>query len=1474
MPARTDHTYSAPGIGTRKTNTYNTRPRKPKKAPPHVSVPYAPTARGKAAEVAARGHVTVPYAPTPTGKAAEHAAVIKAARKKQRHAERALHHILSAQPPSPVQAVENAGLGIRPPQSKSWRRAYPEASKTANSLYVRHLRAHEGLKEDPLAEFAIDTAATMGLGAGAKLLGSAAKEGITAGLARIGAGVGGTDATVGEKAVEEGIKGLSKRVASSARGKVAQKVTDVRTAPARAASAVRSAPKDIREAAATSAGRRAAARGAARSAARHPLRTGYGAAAVSPVPLPYELDKRARALAKGTIDATWNHPGKVAETTAHGIEGAFTFPLALGGAAVSSAKHGSLEPLEEQIANTVYIPKSKTGTGRSGGLVGMASSLASGNPNTVEETTLQETGLTPFIPLPHLLRRARNSDQWAGLRGTARQYMENRRSATQDARIAAEKAATEAGDFVSSKKVKKIKPSIEDTSRPGEHYVSRTVGKLTERQRSRHRLAREVARMEEEQAMAGAIPVKQIVKAIKDSPGFSRKSEQNYGEALRIAGKYGLPKNEAKGIAFVRMLHDNWPKIEHGDVPAGVHLDRHSTKFILDHPEIFHDPHFWNALEKLNKLTKPISTSERHQYLAQVTNIINPLLKSKGEHQILLPEEMVTKEALKILPDRGKHGKPWSRSEALSYVKELREVTGPDAAKAHEIAESLTNRHHTGALDGLMKPPEHGGPEHGVSTTEAVAWTPEMEQAFVKAARHHGQRFGLKEPTPYLADVVPSGSKPAPLPDMGAHVPLRKIWPSQGIAAKSGNAESSLESVLTHSVAKPYARAATLRGLNRIFDYASRKVHGKRYLTLTELDHLANTHQLPHGVVPVRTEALRHLTAEHPVDPATAIMGEIEHGQQLLSSKEELAKQINQTKEMGTKGQKYALLDSTAINELAGHMKGLSGAEKGIGHVSNFITRSILNSVAFEASQFVQEGVPGAMALGRDVVYLPRALKAIRQISKLPPELQAEIRATVGSSFGLQGAPKLTDFRSAGFMDPIRAAGSKGFWRNVWEIVNGTKIHNFDRARAGRFREAAAIAKMEGDLRRASKGFGKFSHGAQNLFKTEQEAVAAMKGMNPAERMAYIAEHPRLGDKIQQSMQNMMGNFNSLTVFEKHFAPFAIFYPFQRYSVLFVLYHFPLDHPVVATALNLLGQVNAAELKRLAAKEGGEPAPLDYAKPVIDTGHGTRAVLPSGQRFAPSLSAIQQAVLEGKPMEATGALNPALQLAAEVAAGKKAYTEAPLEENRLAYAGRQIASFSPFSRFLGIPEVGTGKSSPLTDAIPPFKGKPHQHPASESFAELTPGASWNSAFIPFITQSGKNYTKAKNAEKNFRVKYGEGKIPGPFDSKMVTELLYGNNGKPKPKMLGEVLKKIHAQESAKNSVSKFEKPNLPKSKPFSPLQKELLEEVENAYQTGPNQKKKNPYLEAFEESTGGNPYLEALKPKKRGGNVYLEALGE
>ncbi|HEU5117706.1 MAG TPA: hypothetical protein VFT74_13845, partial [Isosphaeraceae bacterium] len=359
-----------------------------------------------------------------------------------------------------------------------------------------------------------------------------------------------------------------------------------------------------------------------------------------------------------------------------------------------------------------------------------------------------------------------------------------------------------------------------------------------------------------------------------------------------------------------------------------------------------------------------------------------------------------------------------------------------------------------------------------------------------------------------------------------------------------------------------------------------------------------------------------------------------------------------------------------------------------------------------------------------------------------------------------------------------------------------------------------------------------------------------MRGMTPAERAAYVASHPRLGDRLQKSMNGLSGNWNSFTVFEKNIAPFAIFYSFQRYAILWTLYHFPLDHPVVATALALAGEVNAQELKKLAAEHGGVPSVIDYTKPVVNGN-----VLPSGSRFSPILSAPLQAGLEGKPEHLLSALPPPIIIPLEAATGKNFFTGRELGENGWLYMLRQGGNLSPLSRFLGLPDLGQQKS-----------------PGAQLFEQQDPLRTERSFITPTIGQSGEQYGKEKELEKLFSTKYGEGKIPGPFDSKLVQELLYGNNGKPKPEMLPEVLKKIHEQEAASATIKKYEAPFLPPSGEFTELQKKLLEAIENAWQTGPNAKPKEE--SGGQYSSGAGQYSSGPGQYSSGPGQYSSGPGQ
>ena len=1321
--------------------------------------------------------------------------------------------------------------------------ASPRAYKKATKIALAKLSQKENLGEPEDITHAIE-AASLATGAGA-LVKAGVKGAGAVGASKLlssGASAGESIATrVGKAATSK-----ARSEAQALRSYPARKVAKVKATPAR----VKKLPTEARRAGRqvrTKEGRRAAAQQTARSARRHPVRSGYGAAAVSPVPLPGDVDKRARAFAKGTA-AALTHPGQVAETTAHGYLGFLTAPLALGAAGVESAKEGSLAPLGKE-AKTLGE-----------GTLEMAKKLGSGDPKLVERTTLQETGLVPFTPVPHVVRRLKGTKAYKETRGSLRGKVEARRAKTRDKAISAEKAAMEGEQFIPRKKARKIRQSVADTERPGESYALRRTGKFIERQRSRHHTSRQMSRIQSEGEIAGQKVTEHVAKPLRKSKGTNQKA-QNDSDALRVLAKHGIPLNET-GRAYVEMLHRNWPKVEHGDIPAGVHLDRHATKWILDHPDIFEGKRgkaLAKSIERFDSQAERVGLSERNRYLAQVNNVINPVRKQEGKPPILKPEEMVPRQAEQFLP---KQGKEWTRSEAwelaIAREKQLRDLR---QAKDYGRAK-LLERQQKGlvrSLQDLMKPPEYGGAEGGVSTTRAVAYTPEMVQRFASQVKAEHPRFGLREPAAYVADRVPSGLKGQDkVPNFAPEIPIRKIWPSRGEAAMSGNAESSFESLMHYSAEAPRARASTVRGLNRVFNQATRKVNGKRYATKAEAQRAYNLHQVPPGTLLVRTQALKSLLeGEHTLsseDFARKLEGEVEHGQDLASAGA-LAKEIEAAK--GLKGEKFAWMDANAMHELMGHMKGVTDPlSRGMGHVTNATTRTILNSPAFEAAQFAQEGVPMAAALGRDVVNVPKAVATLKQISKMPPEIQAQISAVYGSSVGTLGAPALKAIKAEGYQDPIRAAGSKSAWRHAWEAVNGTKLGKFDRARAGRFRETAGIAKFEGDYAKAAKGFNVWRRSANNLFKDMEWAVEKMKGMTPAERQAWAVSQPKLADRIQRNMNKMGGNWNSFTVFEKHIQPFAIFYPFQRYSVLWTLFHFPLDHPVAATALAMMGQVNAQELQRIAKETGSTPNITDYTKPVVNG----KEILPAGQRFSAILGGIQQAVVSGKPAQALSALSLGLSVPIEALTGKNAFTGDELGESGWTYLLRQGANLSPFLRFIGAPGVGQ-----------------EQSPGSKAYNAQDQRKRERSFFNPYIGQSAESFAKEKELERGFEQKYGDYRLPSALDSPAVQRGLSELEKNPKAlsRVAEELRTGIHRSEAGKEIVKRHEKPFLP-SGGFNPAQEHLLEVANKAWESGPGgkryrKKKSNPYLEALEESSGKNVYKEAIKSSS-GGNAYLKAL--
>jgi hypothetical protein len=1380
-----------------------------------------------------------------------------------------------------------------------------------------------------------------------------------------GAGVGAGDAAgITEKTAAKAVQSASD-VTSAAKELPRSLVTKIREAPASGVKAVKEAPQKARElpgkvekAVTTSEGRKAAAKGAGKTAIKHPIRTSVPAAAiVPPGVIPGDASDRARALLTGLARAV-EHPGDMATATAHGVLGAFTAPLAITASAIESAKQGNTGPLTEELGTLA------------GGVEELGKKLISGNPEEVEQTFRHDIGASLFIPGGAVGRAIKDSDAVDSAIGSVRGKVGDRRSAKRDALIADVVKAEKEGSFVSAKhreKIDKLAP-VEDTQR-GTPYVGKKLGTFREKQRARHTVSRVVSRTEQRGSYAAKGWAKQITKALKRAK-FDHKGEDTVADAQRVLNKYGIPLDET-GVNFVRMLHESYPELKPGDVPAGVHLDRHSTRWLLDHPDALKDPHVRKAVELFDKQAEKVGTSDRNRYLGVVNSIINPLRKAEGKRPILLPEEQVTKPTADLMDElvkgRDPVKDPWTRKEVLDYAKELREGSAPAAPKAastdaydpnipavssrdwfhgtrrgdmtpenlepartapdnlfgqgiyltsdpkiageyselrgksdgeptvyrarlspkrildleskpdpefakalqetadsidyladeegivrasvdaaiqgassnkeiyrrglvdgireaqhaiglhqlptselHEAFEVLSERLHDNGWDALshvggkgkqarhqvlvllnkdaakefsphtpeppvpgghlngkdlakeiegtlvdengdrlMLPPEHGGAEHGVATTRSVAWTPEHEAEFAKQAKAEVRARGLREPAAYVGDELPDALK-GNIDSVGHSVgiPLNKIWPSRGEAAMSGNAISDFEHFIHKSVEAPRHRASLVQGIDELVEHGSRKIEGRRAFTDDEARRLENEHKVPPNTAWVRIAALKNFIKEHPGSTSDDVRRVIEEeSAHVPSATQELKRDVGAIE--FKKGEKLVPMDEHYVDEFLAHMKPIEGVTSIASKGTRLASRMILNSPAFAAIQAVQEGVPMAAALSRDVRHIPQAIKNLKAASKLDPDELAAFKAASGSSAGLFGVPSARELSADGYLDPVRMTAPKPAWKSVLHLLNGRVLGQFDRSRAGLMRELGMEARVIGDLDRASKGFNVWRHSTNNLFKDMEGAAKEMRGMTPDERHAYISEHPELQDRIQRSADGMAGNWNSFTVFEKHFAPLTLFYTFQRYSALWMLYHFPLDHPIVATAMTLLGQVNAKELQKLAAEKGSEPNILDYTMPVYSKGNGEKAVGPYGKRSFPGLSTLQTAGVTGNPSTLIGELPPWLAVPVEAATGKNSYTGRDIEENLLTFMGKQALNLNPAARlFLGL----TGSRTA----------------ASEAFHEQDPLSEWRSVVDPYIGQTGEQYGNTKKLEKDFATKYGEGKIPSAFDSKAVT----------------------------------------------------------------------------------------------------------
>lgn len=1360
--------------------------------------------------------------------------------------------------PQPENAYAAARRGEAPPRALEREFGKKVFDKAADIAY-KTIAAKEALKEDPAAEFVISTAATAGLGGVAGLAGKAIGDEAGSALARAGEGIASKEATGASTAAEKALQKVAVKLKEApAKSKTVQAVknTPARTiakagkkyrsakaAPGKAKAAVKKAP-ELK----TASGRAAAGKAIGRSAKHRPVRTGYlGALAVPNGAVPGDIGKRARAFAAGSWDAAIHHPWETAQTTARGLEGAITGPAALGAAGVESAIEQSPDPLiatgKEQFQGLIGTDNPKTPKVDEEGILTAA---FSGDPKKAEEAARKKGSLSILTPLPAISRTP-----------LAKGLVEDARGASSAVRRTVATTDKLPGKDWRNRNIRHApKGTTENVTALSERHFARTrTAKAWQRIHGKH-----------------SVPADRHAGRVLDDLAKAPKGSHI---ALQTLAEYGI--RDKRGADHIR---------EHG--PGDKQLTA-ALDYAELHPEIFESNAFKAALEHSEEAVAGHPASQ-----AEV-----------GERARVLPQGDalgITRPEHRVPVDRrDEFGGATTWAEAAEKIKKVRVKQRAALKDAERQAAQLGRK--GGRKSGLG--------DLGVSAIKedlkrsgellAEAKKGETQKANVRTRTKWVTKDGKKvkvkyQVAPYtdkeLKEYV--GEVEAGRQSVGLHKAIwthhtaadsergtdlnlapsaaRKEYAREGRLAKADNLDRSLEGFIRGTIQRPRYNAANKEFFNHLaeeekvpftIDGHQRDVGmgSKEWREITsprtkdnpnggQFDPRSITRfplrQWEHAVGdPFKTDAQR--SAEMRTILSEAREGRINGHEPWIPIRREVLKEAE--------GQ---------IN--ANH----NGFVTFINGANRVASRSLLaTNPAWLIAQAVAEGIPMIISHPSYLspVHLPLMLRKIYKDRKENPEAAMAVQATAGA------APTSTRFLNTpideeGVLTPEawdKSAEAMTRGKSLKNLISFAKLRSLPEAdirRQNLYREMIYRAQRD-------KKFRKWYSGMTGWFDGAAEISKKFKGKSDRELQDWLnSDDPQAkawNKKLAEHVDDVAGNWTAFTRYEKDAAPFVLFYSFLRYSIRWALWAYPKSHPVRATLLNLMGQVNANQLEKLIGHKPGNPAA--FAVPIWNTGGvdegqykklleegvpkdqakfaAEHEVLPGGTRISASQSSLTNAVTSKNPAAVAQSLNPLIGAAATATYGVDTFTNEKLREPQGVAALNELIELPTPLRIAGV-KIGGAHSA-----------------LGEAFSQYDKNKDFRSAGFPFIPRSGADLLRSERLAKGLQLKYGEGHQSGPYDDPLFLKMEFGNNGGIASKAeRKKAIEAVHRSERASNFVKSKEGPFLGHHKDLTPEQEQFQEEWEDAWQGGPNAPPKS-ISEQIKEEVGlggsGKSPLDRLK---------------
>lgn len=807
------------------------------------------------------------------------------------------------------------------------------------------------------------------------------------------------------------------------------------------------------------------------------------------------------------------------------------------------------------------------------------------------------------------------------------------------------------------------------------------------------------------------------------------------GDTVAVLARYGISRHDP-----VTQLERVAKSLKPKDAPADVTTLRHVLQFVKDNPDVVHSDHVWAAVDA---------------YKARV-NETSPTAKFRGQGDVFdvtPPEDRVpaAARAHTAAQTRGEAWRDWKatvakakaeRRKADALRAQAREATGPRRdqllmqSEAHRaefkrLTQEAKDFHRT--LDPYVRP---GQSLEGKRTR----WTKDMVDEYVAEVQKAAKDAGFTDPA-WVSERGPGSPDPASVGSTGAKPGPRAQHIKTGESARTDVADRSLRALVADSVWRPRMQEALNRLIRRTVEEFSipQRVGGHTVTEITgrEWNDLVAAKEIdPREVValPSRDYKQAVLADEFDLDRL--------HTDFVKQLKGEIA--VNAERD----GSKYVVMPREAAMELADQINpSHAGLESGLSFLSSRASRVILFSPAWVTSQIVAEGLQAGAAVGPFA--WARAAKTLHDLKRKDPEGYEAFSTMAGASpASLEGASDLRVSMTGDTQAQFRALG-----RALRRTAPGRALYAagtlkvfglLDKWKSGKYRTVITAAK-------ADREFNGFVRGLQGMMR-EQDAIARkLAPLSRQEQLSYLARHPEVFDRHLDYLDDVAGNWQAFTRYERKLAPLVMFYPYLRMSLRWTFWSYPKNHPVRAQIMYLLAQQNSNEIDKLLGD--GNAKFIDYAMPIVHGAQGKPdAILPAGQRFgAPGLNTLVQAVGEDNYAGLARVLTPALSIpfyffsGLDPMSGEQELDTGDLR-GRALLALNQLLSLSPEARFAGVNEIGAKPKSA----------------ASKVFEQFDPNRDLRSFGVPFLPQSAKSARKEARLSRQFDVS-GEGaKTPGEF----------------------------------------------------------------------------------------------------------------